>query len=242
VAYSDAMDERLDPPTLHMPGSDTFAAFGFAAAPMALSVGAAVGGPVGALLVGLAGVSAATGVGTLVYPFQRHRVRDARRRWRVLRAAARTERPVPLAKAKPGEIAVRGRVHVLDGVRYRGKTWAAWVHRDRVTRRCTCDPRCKATFKPLRTRWATGRFAIVDDTGLAVIDAIPLDLWRHDRGAQAEGLIGIEHGDEVRVLGAAEAIEAPDVLALSPAPVGYREAPRVLGFTPAKRHRVCVLV
>lgn len=241
MSYFAAM-ERLDPPTLHLPGNDALAALGLAATPMALSMGAALGGPLGALLVGVGGASAIAGVGTLVYPFQRHRVRDARRRWRVLHAAARTERPTPLAKAEAGELAVRGRVHVLDGVRYRDQMWAAWVHRDRVTRRCTCSPRCTATYKPLRTRWETGRFAVVDETGVAVIDGAPLDLWRNDREQSDEGLIGLSHGDEVRVLGVAAVVEAPDVMALASGVAGYRDTPRVLGFSGTDRKPVCVLV
>jgi len=111
-----------------------------------------------------------------------------------------------------------------------------------VTRRCTCSPRCTATNKPLRTRWATGRFAVVDGSGVAVIDGAPLDLWRKDREHPEDGLLGLSHGDEVRVLGVAEPVEAPDVMTLGRGAAGYRDAPRVLGFAGTDRKPVCVLV
>ncbi|MEZ4337214.1 MAG: hypothetical protein R3B82_11365, partial [Sandaracinaceae bacterium] len=176
------------------------------------------------------GASVAAGVGLLAYPYERRRLHDARQRWRAREAARQAKHPTPLSQVTSGRVAIEGRVQILEGVAGpdADEPLAAWVERAWIRRSCACTPRCPATFWSLRTRWRTGRFAIVDDSGVAVVDGAALDLFITEQPLGEGRFVGLRHGDRVRAIGHADAIEAPDVA--NPAQGTYRHRGRPVGL------------
>ena len=227
---------RLDPPTLHAPRGDVLAAVSLGGALVGFAAGSAV---LPALGIAAGALGVASAVGALAYPWQRRRLHDLALRRRIRRVQERL--PVAIGDARPGTIRVRGRVHVLRGVPLlSSERVAAYVARRVVRARCTCTEQCYAHYSAIRTEWAAGRFAIADETGVAVIDGGVVDLWPAGATLARDGQHALRHGDVVDVLGTADLVEAPDVGALTPG--GYRTRRHPLGLTGTVSHPITIVL
>jgi hypothetical protein len=238
VGDDDGPQIDLYPPTLHDPDGDTVAAF--------MLAGGWVGGVVfgglfasGTLGLVVGGAAALAGAGMIAFPWQRLRLRNRAVRRRVARARRAAASPTPVAKMSDERVQVRGRVHVLRGARLSGEPCAAYCASRPVRTRCTCTPLCTSTYDALEVRWECGRFAVVDDSGVAVVDGATLTTGgrpaidihpRDDRPALEDEPLVLRHGDEVCVFGRAREMEASDASALSPST--YRDRRRPLVFQP----------
>ncbi len=114
-------------------------------------------------------------------------------------AALRQHAESPIARSEPGLVHIRGRVRVLSSV-------------------------TSASGEPLAAySGATGHFAIVDESGTAIVDDDMVELWPAD--ASKLGLVQLREGDEVEVIGTARREQTKD------APSGaYRAAGEALVF------------
>lgn len=163
--------------------------------------------------------------------------------------------PVQSIGAASGRCHVRGRVHVLQPVelepelragallsrRRRGDSAKVEVVRDGRPVMTTVS----RTY--IEERTACGRFAVIDDTGVAIVDDDAFEVWSlgPPLGSTGDGMLAACDGDEVEILGPAEPGLAPEVRDI-PAKIvkeaGYRDAaPRALLFDGKARDRVLIL-
>lgn len=221
---------EIYPPTLHDPKGDAIAAFLFAGGWVGATV---VGGLLASAAAGflVAGGALLAGAGTIVYPWQRLRVHDLALRRRLARARRAASEAVPIAGAGEGFSHVRGRVHVLRAVNDpEGRPCAAYVRRARIRTGCTCTALCRVRYDALRTEWRCGRFAVVDDSGVAVVDGARVELWSREAGGPVarDGTLTLHHGDDVHLFGWAAKAEAQDASQFAPAT--YRDRALPLAF------------
>lgn len=165
------------------------------------------------LVVGLA-VMAAGAVSLfwgVTQPRRVLRAGQARRRVRAGAELRRTTAATPIGKAEDGRVRIRGKVKVLRPVHApkTGEPVAAYE---------TDDER------------EGGRFAIVDETGVAVVDDDCFELWS-PAPSGGPGACGgqIADGSMIEAVGSAARRPAPDIAGLSADP-HYREAAQALVF------------
>jgi hypothetical protein len=161
------------------------------------------------LAIGLAlllGGGALVGFG-LLRPRLVGRARVARRRARALGRLGALPRATPIAAGVDGTVRVRGRVKLLRAVR---------------------GPVDGAPLAAVETHDERegGRFAVVDETSVAVVDDDCFELWSTDL-ARAGGRLA--DGAAVEVLGRARWAPATDVAGLA-ADVHYRSGANALVF------------
>ena len=164
------------------------------------------------LIVGVA-IMAAGGVSLLLGVTQPSRVlraNQARRRVRAVADLRRIQTVTPIGKAEDGLVRIRGKVKVLRPVRApkTGEPVAAYETEDERE---------------------GGRFAIVDETGVAVVDDDCFELWSWDGSAPGKSGGQIIDGSAIEAVGPAARRPAPDIAGLSADP-HYREAAQALVF------------
>jgi hypothetical protein len=160
----------------------------------------------GALLAG----GALIGYG-LMRPRLVHRADVGRRRGRVVEKIGRTKQSAPIARCEGGAVRVRGRVKVL---------------------RAVVAPESGAPAAAFETEDERegGRYAIVDESGVAVVDDDCFELWTRDPGGGPGASGGVlSDGAVVEILGTARRAPAPDVVGLSIDP-HYRAVASALVF------------
>ena len=140
------------------------------------------------------------------------RTGQSRRRARAVRELAKITGPSPIAKVEDGRVRVRGKVRVLRPVHApkSGEPVAAYETEDERE---------------------GGRFAIVDETGVAIVDDDCFELWSWDGRADRVGRCGgqVRDGDLVEAIGPAVRRPVPDIAGLVADP-SYREASQALVF------------
>ena len=140
------------------------------------------------------------------------RTGQARRRTRAARELGRIDAPSPIAQVEDGLVRVRGKVKVLRAVHApkSGEPVAAYETEDERE---------------------GGRFAIVDETGVAIVDDDCFELWSWDASANRPGRCGgqVCDGALVEAIGPAVRRPVPDIAGLAADP-SYREASRALVF------------
>ena len=215
------IDENGNPPLKPMPKIPSFVVSPFTLGGAALGfIGYVIlrmvepgQGALTVLLVGL-GVMAAGGASLLWGVTQPNRVLrsgQARRRARATADLRRTTEVTPIGKAADGVVRVRGKVKVLRPVHApkSGEPVAAYeTDEDREG----------------------GRFAIVDETGVAVIDDDCFELWSYDQAGNPGACGGqVTDGVTLEAVGTAARRPAPDIAGLAADP-HYRESAQALVF------------
>ena len=166
------------------------------------------------LLTGLA-IMAAGGASILVgvtRPGRVIRARHSRSRARAAERLAQVRDTTGIGKTEGGLVRVRGKVKVLRP-----------VHAPK-----TGEP--VAAFETEDEREG-GRFAVVDDTGVAIVDDDCFELWTRDPASGAPKACGgrVPDGAMVEVVGTGARRPAPDITGLVSDP-HYREAAQALVF------------
>lgn len=172
-------------------------------------------------LVGFALIAAGLASFGLNFSFPRwvaRRDADARR-IRALSTLGRAGDVVPIGAAAREIVRIRGRVHVI--------------------RASSTVAEAGADF-PSPAELDCGRFAIVDPTGVAVVDDDCFEIWSRTDG-RPDHLGGrVLHGMMVEVVGKARVEDAPDTGSIGES--GYRESPKALVFDGRPDAPVVVLV
>ncbi|HJL16482.1 MAG TPA: hypothetical protein RMH99_12545 [Sandaracinaceae bacterium LLY-WYZ-13_1] len=194
----------------------------------ALMLGSAAGvpsmmaaGPVG-ILLGVATAASVFGYAEV----RRWLHRDGARGFQLRRQLRAVGPPRPIGRSRSGRCRVRGRVKVLEPVDLDGASCAAWwSRRVEVERRFDGLSRSGRPVHIFEERQACGRLAVVDETGLAIVDGARAGLWCESTFAvfgPRGGVLRVRDGDLVEVVGHARRAFVPDVGRLAPS--GYRSA------------------
>jgi hypothetical protein len=85
-----------------------------------------------------------------------------------------------------------------------------------------------------------GRFAIVDDSGVAVVDTADFDLSALERVVLDQTVVAVRAGDIVDAVGRIHPIDAPEAAPLAPATYRDRAAP--VGISGTRRGRLAIVV
>lgn len=178
------------------------------------------------LLTGLA-IMAAGGASILVgvtRPGRIIRARQSRSRARAAERLAQVRETTSIGKSEGGPVRVRGKVKVLRAV-------AAPKTGEPVAAFETDDER------------EGGRFAVIDDTGVAIVDDDCFELWGRDPASGAPKACGgrVADGATVEVVGTATRRPAADISGLVSDP-HYREAAQALVFDGKPDAPVLVLI
>lgn len=206
----------------------------------AASAAAPVAGP--AIMVGTCLAMLGTAVGLLSAPRLAFAVRVLVNRRRARRALRDSGSVGPIADAPDGLVRVRGTVRLLRTVTApSGEAVAAYRWDVPDTLACGCRERCEHVLDYRRIESRAGRFAVVDSTGVAVVDDDFFVVCRSEPGRDpGDGLL-LQDGDQVEVVGPAHRGDAPDVAPLMMA--GYRDrASRALVFDGRAESPVIALV
>ncbi len=151
--------------------------------------------------------------------------------------------PVRLAVAPEGIGRVEGRVEILEGVSESGAPCAAFVRRSTTDRPCGCQPACNVEIRSVETRHGAGRFAIRDESGVAIVSGPWIRLLDY-HGRQLDpmeaGALLVREGDAVTVIGRAHHEHADDPrLRRSDGYRGVRPVPVYYGTQDAPVHVFC---
>lgn len=147
----------------------------------------------------------------------------ARRRVRAEQMAARAGPVAPIGEAKGDLVRVRGRVKVLRAADAPATVGRCAVHEDRF-----------------RGDLESGRFAVADASGLAIVDDDCIEVWRRGSSDFDEPGGDVLDGADVEILGPAASGPAPDVAALGES--AYRQFPEALIFDGRPDRPVLVIV
>ncbi|MBX3274222.1 MAG: hypothetical protein KF729_28405 [Sandaracinaceae bacterium] len=171
------------------------------------------------------------------------------------RAALAAVRATPIAEARDGRARVSGRVSVLSPATDEAADVAAALRRQRSTHTWTEEVSTRGGIRQVTRSETTitetaecGRFAVIDETGVAIVDDDAFRLWsRSGRGLPAarDGVLAARDGARVEIVGPARLGDAPEVTELSGAlGPGYRAGPatRALLFDGTPDDPVWILV
>ncbi|MCC7536414.1 MAG: hypothetical protein IT379_09380 [Deltaproteobacteria bacterium] len=223
------LDERLDrEPVLDVSelvervDTRKLAVGAIAGVALASNVATLVGGPIvgiGACLAILGATLGVSSAGRLAW-----HVRVIRHR-RAARRALETAGPVtPARDASDGHAHVRGTVRVLRTVTApSGEAVAAYRWDVPSTLACGCSATCEHVLDYRRVEARCGRLAVVDATGVAVLDDDCFLMCSADPTTDRGETLVVRHGDTLEVVGPARRGEAPDARSLAPG-AGYRAA------------------
>ncbi len=171
------------------------------------------------------------------------------RKNRGVRRACKRAKETSIEKAEPGLCRVTGRVRVLRHVvcdllgTEVGAFWgrSMTLFRESVTLRSPLPD--AAVRSPIHDTWACGRLAVIDATGVAVVDAHHVSIWRHEGRElmRPPYVLSVSDGAKVTVVGRAERAPAGDVTEFVSAR-SYRSVPEALVFQGSWRSAVVLLV
>ncbi|MBW2527058.1 MAG: hypothetical protein JRI23_22950 [Deltaproteobacteria bacterium] len=189
-------------------------------------------------------------------PVNRLRIWTAHRgRRRRIERRKRAAGPIQPIGSATGQCHVRGRAHVLRPAD-REPPVAAGALLTRQRRGDSANVEVIKDGRPVMTtvsrhymeeRSACGRFAVIDDTGVAIVDDAAFEIWSLgiSFAATDDVTVAVRDGDTVEVIGPAERGPAPDVRDIPghvPVDEGYRDrAPRALLFDGSAQNRVLIL-
>jgi len=202
--------------------------------------------------LGIGWIPALVAVGLIAAPLLRtHLARRASPFARMLRRHASSRGPHPIARSSGETAHVRGRVRVSRAVRESpsGPLGAYLVIRDdSVTVRLThTDADGHETYGFAHgggdtVEAACGRFAVIDDTGVAVVDDDAFDLWGTSFiRVGKDRVLTVADGCEVEILGPAHLASEPEV-EWQAGETSYRGPRRVLRFEGNAKQRVLIWV
>jgi len=174
---------------------------------------------------------------------------DAHTRWRnrALRQARKSGVSDIAAWLRADELdtaCVRGRVRVLEAVSVQEDSCAAWAQRDVLERNMvtwTSGGSVPSKEQRLLETRAAGRFLVVDDSGVALLDddafvLAPLPVAKPGEMAR----VTVHDGDEVLVYGRARRDEADESSRAYASASAYRESGQVLRFEGTERHPLVI--